>query len=62
MLTMTPPSHADGGITEAMLAVVRYRYQVMLAMTLLRRFGRGAISMSRHASDSVAKSYWRQHC
>jgi hypothetical protein len=50
------PSPTDDNIVESMLAMMHCRYQAMLVMTLLRRIGRGAMSMPSHAGNDSAES------
>jgi hypothetical protein len=50
------PSPTDDDIAESMLAMTRCRYQAMLVMTLLRRLGRGTMSMPSHAGNDSAES------
>jgi hypothetical protein len=55
------PSPTDDNIVESMLAMMHCRYQAMLVMTLLRRIGRGAMSMPSHASDGATEVIWLRH-
>jgi hypothetical protein len=70
MPIMVPPSHAGDGATKVMLAVVSCCYRVMLAtalwvmlaMTLPRQLGRGAMSLLNHGGDGAIESCWWWCC
>jgi hypothetical protein len=38
--------------------MTQYRCQVMLAMTLPRQLGHGAMSLSSHADDDATEATW----
>jgi hypothetical protein len=49
-------SHAGDDAIGMTMAVARCHYQVMLAMVLSRRLGRGAMSVLSHASDGTVEA------
>jgi hypothetical protein len=53
---MALPSPIGDGVVEVMLVVVRCRCRVMLAMSLLRLLGRGAMYLSSRAARSESGS------